>query len=55
MYQIVLKPFGKKKRMTKKNLLDFVETFYDVPKNKVQEIKVEETENGYIYTYTVRG
>jgi hypothetical protein len=55
MYQIVLKPFGKKKKMTKKNLLDFVETFYDVPKDKVQEIEVKETEKMYIYTYTIRG
>lgn len=55
MYQIVFKSVRKKTKMTKKKLLDFIEKSYGVPKDEVSEISVEETENEYIYTYTIRG
>lgn len=55
MYQIVFKSVRKKTRITMKKLLDFIEKSYGVPKDEVSEISVEETENEYIYTYTIRG
>lgn len=55
MYQIVLKPFGRKRKMTKKQLLEFAEVFYEIPKEQIEDVQIEGTENEYIYTFNIRG
>jgi hypothetical protein len=55
MYQIVLKPFGRKRKMTKKQLYDFAEIYYEIPKDQIEGVEIEGTENEYIYTLSIRG
>ena len=55
MYQIVLKPFGRKRKMSKKQLYDFAEIFYEIPKDQIEGVEIEGTENEYIYTLSIRG
>lgn len=55
MYQIVLKPFGRKRKMTKKQLFEFAEVFYEIPKEQIEDVQIEGTENEYIYTLNIRG
>lgn len=55
MHQIIIKPFGHYKKMSKKKLTEFIEIFCDVSKDNIISVEVDESENGIKYTVTVRG
>ena len=55
MHQIVVRPFGSEKKLTKKKLYDFVALICEVPKEDIEDVEIGEDEQGIIYVVTIRG
>ena len=55
MYQIVVTPFERKHKISKKRLLDILKEGCKIPAEQIEKIETEKTEQGYVYTVNVRG
>lgn len=55
MHQIIIKPFGQYKKLSKKKLTEFIAIICEVSKDDIVSVEVDESENGIKYTVTVRG
>ena len=55
MHQIIVKPFGQYKKLSRKKLTEFIEIICEVSKDDIISVEVDESDNGIKYTVTVRG
>lgn len=55
MYEIAFKLFGHPKKMTKKEVTKFIENICKVSKDDIVSIEADESENGILYTVTIKG